>query len=305
MLKTVYICHISGNVFEEIKYTDYTNLNEKLKLLIIQNDSDLFIMLLINNDILAFNVNTPSLIKYNFINNFDKITISKLSTLNDNDIITIVFNQKKELYCLGNKNGKYILDDNLDNYSKLLKNVIKFYKNNSYDIIINSSYKNLVLKAIKTNNFILEYININLLKDKEIILVAVEKNGWSLKYASIDLKNDKDVVLEAVKQYGNALQYASTDLKNDKDIVLEAVKQYGISLQYASTDLKNDKDIVLESVKQDGYNLQFASTDLKNNKTIVLEAVMQNGRSLQFASNNLQIDKDILLAINNIYLNIY
>ena len=193
MSNIVYIYNISGNIFQGIEYTDINDLINKLTLLITQYDYDISIQLLINNDILY---------------NFDMFYIDIFLLLNDCNIITIVFGKKKELYCLSNENGKYILDYKNDNYSKLLNMIIRKYKNDSYDIIMNSSYKELVLKAVK-------------------------KDGYALSYASIKLKNDKEIVLEAVKEYGPSLSFINIDLRNDIEIVLEAVKQNGYSLEYA------------------------------------------------------------------------
>ena len=239
-MNIVSICYISGVVFQEIKYKTINDLNKQLKLLIIYHDSDI------------------------------------LSSVDNYNIITIVFNQKKELYCLCNQKGKYILDYiYTDNYSKLLFLIINFYKNDSHNIIINSSYKNLLLKIVK-------------------------KYGLALKYASIPLKNDKEVVLEAVKQNGLALQFVNINLKNDEEIILEAVKQNGDILRYLNKKLRNNKTIVFEAVKYNGFILDFAKRNLQNDIDIVLEAVKQNGNALQYANIDLQNDKDIILYINNI-----
>ena len=100
----IFIHNINNEIFEEIEYTDIIDLSNKLKLLIIYYDSDIYIQLLINESNL---------------NNFDIIDMLILLTLNEYNHITIVFIQKKDWYCLGNENGKYILDYKYDNYSKL------------------------------------------------------------------------------------------------------------------------------------------------------------------------------------------
>ena len=41
--------------------------------------------------------------------------------------------------------------------------------------MINSSYKELVIKAVKQDGNVLRYININLQNDKEVILKAVKQ----------------------------------------------------------------------------------------------------------------------------------
>ena len=285
MSKSVSICYISGNIFQEIKYNHLDELCDKLKLMLINQNCDLHITLLINNDIL------------NDFNIFDMLILSKLNDYNS--IITIVVNQKKILYCLNNENGKYILDHKNDNYSKLLNIIIKFYKKDSYDIIINNSYKDLVLKGVKQNGCVLLYAGVALQNDKEVVLEAVKTYGYALEFANITLQNDKEVVLEAVKTYGCSLEFASIELKNDKEIVLEAVKQNGNALLYANYNLQNDKEVVLEAIKENGYIIRFINKDLLNDKNIVLEAVKKDERALQYISIDLQNDIDIISAINN------
>ena len=274
MSNIVYIRYmISGNIFQEIKYNNFNDLCDKLKLMIIHYDSDLLMQLLINDNIL---------------NNFDVINTLALLNLNKNNYISVIFSNKKDLYCLGNDNGKYILDCKEDNYSILLSIIIYYYKNDSYDIIINNSYNDIVLKAVKQDGYALQFVNFFLQNNKEVVLEAVRKNGLVLEYANIDLQDNKEIVLEAVKQDGYALQFASINLQNNKEVVLEAVKQNGLVLNHISINLQDNKEIVLEAVKQDGYALQFASINLQDNKEIVLEAVKQNKFALQFASIDLQ-----------------
>ena len=70
---------ITGDVYNEIKYNNFADLHNKLKLMIIKYDTDILMTLLINNKIL---------------NNFDIIDTSILSTLNENNGILIIFTNK-------------------------------------------------------------------------------------------------------------------------------------------------------------------------------------------------------------------
>ena len=144
MSNTVNIFNISGNIFQEINYNHINELREKLLILISNYDDDIYIQLLINNDIL---------------NNFNIIDDAILLKITEYNFITVIFSNKKELYCLKNKNGKYILDykNKNDNYSKLLKLVISDNKNNSYNIIKNNSYKELLL--LNRNNCLISRRN--------------------------------------------------------------------------------------------------------------------------------------------------
>ena len=120
---------ISGYEYQEIKYTTIEELNEKL-ITIIKDSNDTYIQLILNGTNL---------------NKFGMIDNSILSKLNKHDFITIIFIEKKEIYYLGNENGKYIMDFKKDNYYKLLEEIVLHYRDQSYDIIKNSSYKELIL----------------------------------------------------------------------------------------------------------------------------------------------------------------
>ena len=116
------------------------------------------------------------------------------------------------------------------------------------------------------------------LSDPEVMIAAVKSNGYALEYASEELRGDKEVVLEAVKENGRALQFASYELRADKDVVMEAVKQSGLALEFAtkfsaSYEVRGDEDVVMEAVKQDGLALEFASEELKEKRNIAFEAM--------------------------------
>ena len=259
-MNTIIIYRLNGDIFQEIEYTFINELYKKLKLLYTYYDSDLYIQLLINENIL---------------NKCNKFNILLLSQLSKNDFITIIFSSKKELYCLGcNQQGKYLINNNIqDNYSKLLNGIIYNY-NNSYNIIKNTSYKDLIILCIDQYADFFQFISIDLLNDKKFLLKAIKQNENVLYYFNTNLiNNDKKFMLEAINNNGLILSFASINLQNDKDIVLEAVKQNGLSLIYASINLQNDKDIVLEAVKQNRLSLIYASINLQNDKDIILEVI--------------------------------
>ena len=238
----------TGNIFAKIKYNTFNDLSDKLKSLVLKYDSDILIKLLINDETL------------NYFE--DVIKISILLNLNEDTCISVIFIDKKILYCLNNENGIYVLDFYCDKYSKLLNTIIEFYENDSYNLIMNISYKDLVLKAIKKNGLALEYASVNLQNDKEVVLKAIKQNEFVLKYASINLQNDKEFIIESINA-GCTLTYINDIFLNDKEVMLEAVKKNGKFLDYASINLKNNKEIVLEAVKQNGIALEFASSRLK------------------------------------------
>ena len=75
------------------------------------------------------------------------------------DIFQVVFVSKKLLYiCLNIENNKLFLNKKykFDNYYKLL-NYIIINDSPTYEFIINISYKDLIIKAVKTYPCILQY----------------------------------------------------------------------------------------------------------------------------------------------------
>ena len=290
MLKNISICRISGNILKEIEYNDFTDLSNQLQALILSYDADICITLLLNDNILnTFNIfNTEILVK---LNDFEHNTI------------TIIFNQKKELYGFKNEKGKYILNFKNDNYSKILQGIIELYKNDSYDIIINSSYKDLMIEALKDDGRVLAFIGIELQKDKELVLEAVKQNGMVLEFCSIEFKNDKEIVLEAVKQNGHSLEFANINLRNNKEIVLEAIERSGYILKY-TTILRDDKEIVLKAVKNYGSSLQFVSNNLQKDKEVVLAAIKSDISAFYYVDKNLQND-DELKEVRYKYLELF
>ena len=119
MNNTIFIRKLSSEIFQEIEYENIEKLKDMLKTLITDCEPDVLIQLLLNNNIL---------------NDYDIIDDSLLSKIKNYYFITIIFIQKKELYCLRNEQGKYILKGKNDNYSKLLELIILYY-GQSYNII--------------------------------------------------------------------------------------------------------------------------------------------------------------------------
>ena len=105
MKYTVFICKMSGDIFQEIKYNDFNDLSDQLRLMLINNDSDISIQLLINNEFL------------NIFYNINGLILAKL----DKNNISIVFNNKKLLYCLGEVTQNLIFLYKLKQVSIFLK----------------------------------------------------------------------------------------------------------------------------------------------------------------------------------------
>ena len=60
--------------------------------------------------------------------------------------------------------------------------------------------------------------NNEIITDREVVLRAVKSSGYALQFANDSLKADREVVLEAVRNDGDALKYASEELQNDPEL---------------------------------------------------------------------------------------
>jgi hypothetical protein len=154
----------------------------------------------------------------------------------------------------------------------------------------------VVLEAVKSNGYALEFAPRALQDDFEIVLAAVNHSGGAIEHASSELMSNRDIVLAAAEGDGYALAHVPNHLKTEKSFILHAVEHHGEALEYAADELKNDHEIVLSAVKQNGLALQYASELLRQNKEIVTAAVNQKGIALEFAAEFLRDDRDVVLA---------
>lgn len=80
--------------------------------------------------------------------------------------------------------------------------------------------KDLALKMIKTNPFLMHNLTDRLKQDKDINLSLVSfDNAYGLINIDPIFIDDKDFMLKAVKINSEALYYASMQLQNDQDII--------------------------------------------------------------------------------------
>jgi hypothetical protein len=160
-----------------------------------------------------------------------------------------------------------------------------------------SDERQIVLDEVSNNDRLLQNVSENK-NNKEIVLAAVTSSAFSLQFASDELKKDHEVVLRAVKKNGNALKFADESLKSDPEFMLKSINATYFSLDYASENLKNDKEFILKAIKQStGKILQFTGEKMKQDKEIVIEAVKTDSCSLKFASEELKNDIDVVMAL--------
>ena len=78
---------------------------------------------------------------------------------------------------------------------------------------------------------------------RQVVLAAVRSDGWALEFAAPDLQDDEEVALAAVQQEGQALQMASAALRADPTVVRAAVSADWEALDHAASELQGDADV--------------------------------------------------------------
>lgn len=110
-----------------------------------------------------------------------------------------------------------------------------------------SKDKNYILNQVVHDFEMVEFIDSQLLQDREFMMKVLQINGMTLQYVSKELKNDKLLVMTAVKNSsGFALKYASKKLRADREIVYEAVKHWRSPLKYASKELQDEINRIID-----------------------------------------------------------
>ena len=106
----------------------------------------------------------------------------------------------------------------------MLELAISIYKNTSYDININTLYKDHILLICPNYGYVLEFISYDLRNDlrndlqndDKIVLLHINVCEYNLKHANERFKNNKELVLKAVEKNSYSLKYASNKLRNNK-----------------------------------------------------------------------------------------
>ncbi len=183
--------------------------------------------------------------------------LSSLASGTDDQIFTVIKNEKLYYGCIGEKRAK------------AEKSIIFKLKNFS-----NFKYQEMFIEIVG-------YFR----KCPNIFLAVVRQSTLALRYADKILKKDREFVLAAVKQDGCAIRYADETLKKDKAIVLAAIHQNGLALQYADESLQQDRELFTAAVE----------SLFQEDRELFMADVQQNDLALAYADESLQEDGEILI----------
>jgi hypothetical protein len=130
----------------------------------------------------------------------------------------------------------------------------------SYNIRNN---KNIVIKLLKENGLVLEWVSDRLKDDEEVVLEAIKQNCLAIKFASYSVRNNKKIAMIAIKKNGINLSHLSDELKKDKQVVLEAASNFILDKEFMMLAEKKWRD---KQEKNLCINCFFTSWGIKNDR---------------------------------------
>ena len=130
------------------------------------------------------------------------------------------------------------------------------------------------MRAIRKNEYIIQYVSYKLQKDEEVIFAALKQSGHNLKFTPKHTDIDTSVARIA-KAYQN--KYEACRIVSISKLTLKLLQEH-----------QDNKDVVLAAVLQNKLALEYASKRLKANKNIILTSLHQNLDAIKFVPNKLK-----------------
>jgi len=175
-------------------------------------------------------------------------------------------------------------------------------KNEEYKKLYND--EEFLLKAVKVNGIMLKYLirlNKDYAMDKNIILKALETNDEPFKYISLFLQDNRDFVLLALEVNPRIFYYLSDDFKNDRGLVIELMKKnknnwiFSSIFPYIGEELRDDEHIILYSFLQTNWtvSMENAGPTIKNKIEIFYKIInfkKDNVREIEYAGEKVRDD---------------
>lgn len=191
------------------------------------------------------------------------------------------------------------------------------------------SNREIALKCVKKNGFVIAQLDERFQKDKEFAIESIKQNefvientllkkfreneemgllalneskvteGYIYQSFSDVLKNNKKIILKACETAG-IYEYIPPLLKNDKDILFQCIKNYDWDMEQIDNSLKDDKNFMLRFINYDGKFFYYASERLKADKDVAMEAFKKSFRNYMYFSEKLRTDRNITInAVKN------
>lgn len=238
--------------------------------------------------------NNKDIVMKAILNDPESYYMASVELKNDLDIIKLFLVKSPD---------KLLEFDYLDNYTKVVKSVIKenglALKYASKDLRTN---KNVVVSACKNNIKALQYADISLLKNDSFIINLSKKlrNDQVIYYAHDSLLNSKDFVIKIINELSFNLYFINDKYKDDIEVVNASINKDIRNLSHASDRIKSNEQYVLELIKKHGPILIYAHKDLLTNECFMYKAIKEYNGSIKYLSGDLLNNKDFINKVKSI-----
>ena len=114
--------------------------------------------------------------------------------------------------------------------------------------------------------------------DPVLMLKAVKKDGRLIQYLIDDPSLTEEMMLEAVKQDGNAIEYISYDPRLTEEMMLEAIESNPSFIEYLARSPNLTQKVMLRAIQLYGGVIKYLRNNPNLTEEMKQEAIRQNDR---------------------------
>lgn len=186
------------------------------------------------------------------------------------------------LIALENKLDTDLISDRLKEDKEIAIKAVRFYSNALVNFKLYQDCEEVISLALEKKYFSLDYNNVSarLRKNKDLMLKAIDSNPYNLEFLDNELKSDLDIVKKALDKKLFTIEHANADVKNNKNFIMPYLEKSNIIFKFLSEELKNDIEVVYkafvsindiavldftsEKIKKDLNYIEFVESGRKN-----------------------------------------
>ena len=181
--------------------------------------------------------------------------------------------------------------------------------------------REFILKAIKLNGLLLQYLSPEQQNDKDFALAAIQNNAEACKYVNQDLlgnaafirsvcetSNSAMLIQRLTKQPQSLITLLSEGIidlshqnlrgrHNEKALVLAALKFNASAILSASPELLNNPKFIIQALGANEKVAGFLSAAQKNDTKCIRAAVNQNPENIRYAGETILHNPDFMLSV--------
>ena len=150
----------------------------------------------------------------------------------------------------------------------------------------------------------MEYVCDDFKKDHELVLKAVTSDGYVLQYADRAIFKDKKIILKSLEtsSLSNIIELIDKNLLNDRDIALAAVKLNGGDLEYIDKSLRKDEEIISIAIKNSSFAFEHIDESFKKNIKFLLSIINEENFTIiqSHLDQSVYSNKDFIFNTMNI-----